>query len=231
MRRPAWPWLLIILGVVGLVVALTQAFPGAVATNDDWVNVSYYVVFAALVAAGLVRMAQTRWRDQLRYVGVWTAIVGVLAIGVAFKDELLSVPQRLAETFGGGDPVARASGELVVPRSEGGAFVVIGEVNGQRVRFIVDTGASETVLSPDDARRAGVDTAALTYDRLSETANGVGRSARYVGRIQVGPVAFDNFVMAVNQAPMSTSLLGHSFLNRLESYEVRGDKLILRPRR
>jgi aspartyl protease family protein len=176
-------------------------------------------------------MAQTRWRDQLRYVGVWTAIVGVLAIGVAFKDELLSVPQRLAETFGGGDPVARASGELVVPRSEGGAFVVIGEVNGQRVRFIVDTGASETVLSPDDARRAGVDTAALTYDRLSETANGVGRSARYVGRIQVGPVAFDNFVMAVNQAPMSTSLLGHSFLNRLESYEVRGDKLILRPRR
>src|SRR5206468_129815 len=82
--------------------------------------------------------------------------------------------------------------------------VLIGKVNGQRVRFIVDTGATDVVLSPDDARRLGLDVGKLAYIHGAETANGVGYGAEYVAdSLEVGPIAMTGVKMTVNQAPMS----------------------------
>jgi aspartyl protease family protein len=107
----------------------------------------------------------------------------------------------------------------------------MGQVNGQAVRFLVDTGASETVLSPADAKRIGVDTAGLAFDHPSETANGVGYAAPLTAdSLAVGTIRFENVPMLVNQAPMSSSLRGMSFLKRLESFKVSGRKLYLKPR-
>jgi len=155
--------------------------------------------------------------------------VAVLALVVAYREEFAGVPQRLRLAFSMGDPVATGDHELVVPQDDQGAFVIVARVNGQRVRFIVDTGATDTVLSPADARRLGVPVDQLVYDGEAETANGVGHAAAYTAQtLEVGAIRFDQFRMAVNQAPMSSSLLGMSFLNRLESFEVRGRKLILK---
>ena len=108
-------------------------------------------------------------------------------------------------------------------------FELVGKVNGQRVRFLVDTGATDTVLSPDDARRIGIDVDQLHFVQAAETANGKGYGAAYAAkRLEVGPIAFDNFALVVNRAPMSSSLLGLSFLNRLESFQVRDGQLVLR---
>jgi aspartyl protease family protein len=97
------------------------------------------------------------------------------------------------------------------------------------VRFIVDTGATGVVLSPDDARRIGVDMAGLRYTEVAETANGIGYGAPLTAdRLEVGPIAMSDFKMSVNQAPMSASLLGMSFLRRLESFRVEDHKLVLR---
>jgi aspartyl protease family protein len=117
----------------------------------------------------------------------------------------------------------------VVPQGEDGSYGVVARVNGQRVRFVIDTGATDTVLSPDDARRIGVDTGDLRYVVEAETANGVGYGAPYVAkRFEVGPIALADFKLTVNQAPMSVSLLGMSFLGRLESFHFEDHKLILR---
>jgi aspartyl protease family protein len=222
-------WLVLFAALGGIVVALARAFPEAVRTRDDWADVAYGVGVVILVSAGVFRIGRGVFAQHLRHAAIWVAIVAVLALGFAYREELAGVPQHLRLAFSAGDPVTTGDHELVIPQDERGAFVVVGKVNGQRVRFMVDTGASDTVLSPDDARRLGVAVDSLRYDDIAETANGVGHGAPYAARsLQVGPIALDNFAMTINQAPMSSSLLGLSFLNHLESFEIRGRKLILK---
>lgn len=152
----------------------------------------------------------------------------MLAVGYVYRAELAEAPQRLRLAFSAGAPVATGEHEIAIPKSEGGGYVVEGRVNGASVRFLIDTGATDTVLSPDDARRAGVDLDRLGFGLPAETANGVGYGAPFRGTLEVGPIRFDDFPMTINQAPMRRSLLGMSFLSRLESFEVRGDRLVLR---
>ena len=222
-------WLVIAAAIGGLVVALARAFPEARLAGGDWANVGYLVTLLLLLTAGASRLQRGALGQHLRHAAIWAGIVAVLALGAAYREELAGVASRVRLAFSGGTPVALSARELAVPQNEAGAYVVIGKVNGQKVRFIVDTGATDTVLSPDDARRIGIPVDALRFVREIETANGVGRSAPYTAeRLEVGPVRFDDFEMAVNQAPMSASLLGMSFLSRLESFEFRQRRLILK---
>lgn len=222
-------WLIFVLGLVGLVLGLHRAFPEAVRTPDDWARVAYSLGLILLVTAGLFRAGRIVRPEHLRYAAIWAAIVGALALGFAYRAELSEAPRRLQLAFSAGDPVATEPGEVVIPRDESGHYVVVAKVNGERVRFLVDTGATDTVLSPEDARRIGLATDQLSYVRAAETANGLGYVAPAVAdRFEIGPLAFSDFPLAVNQAPMSISLLGMSFLSRLDSFHFEGPNLVLR---
>ncbi len=225
----AWPLLVLLAGIGILVLALRRSFPEARFSGTDWGDAAYLAGFALLVAAGLWRARSLRPTRLLRQAAIWVAVVAVLALGYAYRDELEGVSQRVAIAFGTGRPVITSPHELVISQDAEGAFQAVGQVNGQPVRFMVDTGASETVLAPQDAQRLGVDTASLSYDVQSETANGKGYGAPYLARsLEVGPIRLSNFKMEINKAPMSSSLLGMSFLKRLDSYEFRGRKLYLK---
>lgn len=222
-------WLVLVGGLAGLVAALAHAFPEAVRKRADWANVAYAAMLVVLVSAGLLRARRGLFSQHLRNAALWSALVAILALGFAYRAELAGVPQHLRLAFSTGEPVTSGDHELVVPQDDQGAFVVVAAVNGRRVRFVVDTGASDTVLSPQDARALGIDVERLHYDAAAETANGVGYGARYVARrLQVGPIGLDDFPMVVNQSPLSASLLGLSFLDRLAAFEVHDRKLILR---
>ena len=228
-RGRPWLWLVIVGAVGGLIVALVRAFPEAMRTGDDWASVGYLAGFLVLVTAGFARARPGAISQHLRHAAIWAGIIAVLALGFADREELAGVPQRRRRAFSTGAPVATAEHELVIPQNDEGGFVVVGLVNGQRVLFVVDTGATDTVLSPADARRLGVPMDELRYIHESETANGTGLSAPYeADRLEIGPIGFNDFRMSINQAPLSSSLLGLSFLDRLESYEFRGRKLILK---
>jgi aspartyl protease family protein len=227
--RIAWPLVVLVLGLAGLMLALSRAFPEVRLNGQDWGNGLYLVGFALVVAAGLSRMGRTSPTRILQHAAIWVAIAAGIALGFAYRDEIVSVPQRVAIAFGTGRPVAVGAHELVISEDDRGAFETVAQVNGQPVRFMIDTGATDTVLAPQDARRLGVDLASLKFDRQAETANGQGHGAAYVARsFAVGPIQFDDFPMEINQAPMSNSLLGLSFLSRLDSFEIRGRKLYLK---
>lgn len=224
-------WLCFGVVLAGLVWALARAFPEAVTTRDDWASVAYMAGFALLLAAGAFRAGRRLRPQHLRYAVIWIGVAALLAIGFTYQDELKDAGRRLRVAASGGDPVALGDRELVVPQGADGHYWVVARVNGERVRFMVDTGATDTVLSPDDARRIGVDVAGLRYDREASTANGIGYGAALVAdRLDVGPISFFGFPVVVNRAPMGTSLLGMSFLRRLESFHFEGRQLILRPR-
>lgn len=219
-------WLAALMAVIAGVWLLFQAFPGAVSSPEDWGWVAWGVFMMALFSTALLDTGRIRWAEKARHAAIWAGIVAVLILGVTYRAELAGVMQRVRMTLSSSYPVAVSPRELVVTAGDGGHFLVMGKVNGQLVRFLVDTGASETVLSPADARRVGIDTAALTFDRPSETANGVGYGAAVkADSLSVGEIAFNDVPIIINQAPMSSSLLGMTFLRRLESFQVRGDKL------
>jgi len=233
---PAWrmrgrllPWLLFLAALAALIVALLLAYPEAMRSPQDWSGVAYYALFLVLLAAGAFRARQGRFGGQLKAAVIWLAIGGTAALIYAYREELAGVPERLRLAFSTERPVAVGQHELVIPQDEQGAFAVIGKVNGQKVRFIIDTGSSETVLAPADARRLGVDLGKLRYIEAAETANGKGYGAPYLAsRLEVGPIGLENVRMVINQAPMTSSLLGLDFLDRLDSFQIKGRSLYLK---
>jgi aspartyl protease family protein len=111
----------------------------------------------------------------------------------------------------------------------GGHFVLEAMVNGAPIRFLVDTGASNVVLDPEDAERAGLRASRLRFTQTFHTANGNVRGAPVTLReLRIGQFSLYDLDASVNEVSLGISLLGMAFLSRLDSYEVRGDRLILR---
>jgi aspartyl protease family protein len=117
-----------------------------------------------------------------------------------------------------------------IARGGGGSFSVTTQVNGARVAMVLDTGASSVVLTQEAAKAAGLPLEVLNYSVQVDTANGRGRAAPVtLDRLSIGNIT-ERSVPALIAQPgqLRTNLLGMSFLNRLESWEVRGDKLLMR---
>jgi aspartyl protease family protein len=96
--------------------------------------------------------------------------------------------------------------------------------------MVLDTGASAVVLTHEAARAAGLPLEVLKYSVNVDTANGLARAAPVtLDRVSIGGLT-ERSVPALVASPgaLRTSLLGMTFLNRLESWEVRGDRLLLR---
>ena len=126
-------------------------------------------------------------------------------------------------------PVPTGEREMVISESPGGSYMVYGKVNGTPVPFLIDTGASDIVLSPGDARRIGIDVDGLDFAHVYETANGQGRGAPYrVASLQVGDIVLHDVAVSINQAPMQSSLLGAAFLRKLKSFGFGDHQMVLR---
>jgi aspartyl protease family protein len=119
--------------------------------------------------------------------------------------------------------------ELIVRAGPNGQFMVNAVVDGVEVRFLVDTGASSVVLTAEDAERLGYRLDELEYSDRYQTANGEILGAPVVlPELRIGDLEIEDVRSSVIRAPLSTSLLGMTFLSRLESFEVRDKGLILR---
>ena len=119
--------------------------------------------------------------------------------------------------------------EYVIQAGAGGHFLIEAVVNGAPVDFLVDTGASEIVLTLADAERMGLQPETLRFTQRFATANGEVRGAPVILReIRIGQFSLFDVPASVNEAPLRVSLLGMSFLKRLNGYEVDDGRLILR---
>jgi aspartyl protease family protein len=159
----------------------------------------------------------------------WVVIGLLLAVGYSYRAELQEAGDRvLAELIPGR---AATHGRMVeIVRGKTGDFSIHTQVNGAKVAMLLDTGASSVVLTHEAAKAAGLPTDMLTYTVNVDTANGPMHAAPVtLDRIVVGSVTERGVPALVVQAGgLKSNLLGMTFLNRLESWEVRGDKLRLR---
>lgn len=120
---------------------------------------------------------------------------------------------------------ASASNTIVYTPNEQGHVILEAAVNGAPVRMLVDTGASLVTLTPADARAAGIDPAGLVFSGHVNTANGAAHMAPVnLRELRLGQLSIYDVPAAVLEN-LNVSLLGMSFLSRLQGYEMREGKL------
>lgn len=117
-----------------------------------------------------------------------------------------------------------------IPKGSDGHFWANATVNQKAVRFLVDTGATQVVLTPADALRLGFPAADLTFDQKVITANGPSYAALIsLNSVGVGQSTVRNVQALVVKDGLTTSLLGMSYLGRLSRFEATPSSLILHP--
>lgn len=131
-----------------------------------------------------------------------------------------------------GDISARAGNgiaEFATNRAPDGHFYADVRINGASVRMLIDTGATTTLLSRNDARRAGIQARPGEFNQRGRTVGGdIALKPVTIGRMALGPVIAHNVPAMVAEADVPISLLGQSFLRRVGRVEIEGDRLVLR---
>ena len=231
MRQNNWTWAaLFLLGLAALVLFLMNRLPDALEGEDKQMRLVYSLLLLTFVGGSVILGWRERAGVALKQALAWVAIGLVLVIGDSYRDVFSDMGTRVQLELIPSSPVEREPGTAYLSRGMGGHFNADALVNGTHVRFLVDTGASDVALTRTDAQRLGIDTAALNYTISYQTANGIVRGARVMlDEVSVGAISLRNVQASVTEGDgLGMSLLGMSFLGRLEAVEVRGERLVLR---
>ncbi|CAA9329190.1 MAG: CblY, a non-orthologous displasment for Alpha-ribazole-5'-phosphate phosphatase [uncultured Microvirga sp.] len=222
---------LALLGAAVLVANSGQATVAGIAAGD-FASLAAFGGVAFVAASALIGAFRGRFAEGVRALLAWAAIGFVFVAGYTYRFELAEVTARIAGELAPGRTAVGPGGEVTVSRRADGSFVLGARVNDRDMRFIFDTGATTVVLTPESARAAGLNPDTLEYTVPVSTANGRTVAAPVIlDRLTVGPIT-EQRVRALITRPglLRENLLGMTFLERLGSYEVRNNRLILRGR-
>ena len=115
-----------------------------------------------------------------------------------------------------------------MPRRPDGHYSVTVAINGVPIEFVIDTGATDMVLSQADAARAGLDPANLAYLGSAMTANGEVRTATVrLETVNLSGIEDRNVRAVVNQGDLDGSLLGMGYLGRFSNIQITNGQMIL----
>lgn len=185
-----------------------------------------YLLMAFMLVLGALMGRREPLARTLTTALAWIAIFAGGFVVFTFRDDLGYVAQRLrAEATG--EPV-RQGQEIRIPMALDGHFWVDGLVNGKRVKFLVDSGASVTTIGRETAAEAGV-RVSPTRDQVVRTGNGFIRVATgSAGKLEVGNIERHNIAVHVADEG-DLNVLGMNFLSSLQRWGVEGRWLILAP--
>ena len=222
-------WIVLLAIAFALLVAIGRQ-SGNTLSSGDVGYFAYYLILLVFVGSSLVVLFRRQLAQALKAAAIWVAIGLALIVGYSYRSGLNDVYQRVMAELVPGRAINRAPRTVEIVRGRSGDFQLTAHVNGVRIPMVLDTGATSVVLTEQAAKAAGLPIQVLVYDVDVDTANGRTRAAAVtLDRIGVGNVEERSVPALVAQrGQLRTSLLGLSFLNRLESWEVRGDKIVMR---
>jgi aspartyl protease family protein len=188
--------------------------------GDSTARLIYLGLLLAALGGWVIAEFRGRVGFALRTAMAWGMIfLGVMAGYGLWQEVRTDVIPRQAVMDGG---------EITLPRAPNGHYYLTLDIAGTPLRFMVDTGATNVVLSRDDARKLGFDPATLMYLGQAQTANGIVRTARVeLQDVRLGPYTDPTLRAFVNDGEMDGSLLGMDYLGRYR-IEIAGDRMVLR---
>ena len=165
---------------------------------------------------------------------VFFAIAALALAGLMpkFMSSVGSTPAPRAEQTRNAAPTPQTSANYrtVTVRSDArGHFQVEGAVDGRRLDFMVDTGASVVVLRERDAARLGIFPTPRDYTGRSSTANGIVKVAPVrLPSLEVNGIrVYDVSAAVIPDESLSVNLLGMSFLGRVRRFEMANGRLVM----
>ena len=188
---------------------------------DAQARLFYLALLGMVIAGGVFYNYRDRFGTAVQHAAIWVLIFLGATIAYGFKDQLTS--QLYPDT-------AQSLNDrtIALRRADDGHFYARVRVNGTEIRFMVDTGATNLVLSQQDARRAGFSLDSLSFVLPTNTANGRIYGAGVVlERVELGGFVDTDVRAMVNGGRMNNSLLGMTYLDRFRSFSVEGDRLLL----
>jgi len=190
-------------------------------TGDDTASLIYLVLLACAVGGWFLMQGRDSIGKTLQMAMIW----GFIFLGMVAGYGLWSDVQRQTT---GGQMLQRGEGQISVPRQPDGHYYLTLELNAERIRFVVDTGATDMVLTRADARRAGLDPDTLNFIGIANTANGQVRTAPVrIDTVKLGNITDTNVRASVNGGEMDGSLLGMGYLEKWGRIEISGGELRL----
>ena len=183
----------------------------------DTMQLIYYVVLLIVIGGAVLFELSGRGSKAMRQLVLWIVLFAGVALAAEWWDNSGPTRQQVLE-----------GGRIEIPAGRDGHFHLEALVNGQPVRFMVDTGASTIALGRDDARKVGIDPDDLAYVGTAMTANGQVQTAPVtLKEIAIGDITDRNIRAWVIGGDLDGSLLGMSYLRTFARVSFEGDLLVL----
>ena len=189
--------------------------------ENDFASLIYLSVFAAVILGSVLISRRGELGKVFRQVGIWFLIfVSVVALVASWQD-IRQSGQSISLQISEG-------GSIIIPKEVDGHYYLTLTINDRDINFLVDTGASDIVLTRQDAARVGFDPDQLNYWGTANTANGTVRLATVrLGTVRLGDLVDKNVRASVNDAVMKKSLLGMRYLSKFV-IEITKNQMILK---
>jgi len=190
--------------------------------EKDFARLIYLSVLVVAILGSVLISRRGAYGKMFRQAGVWLLIfMGLVAIVASWQDIRQS-----------GQTMSFQQSEdsaIIIPKEIDGHFHLTVTINDRPIEFLVDTGASDIVLTRNDAARVGFDPNRLDYWGMANTANGTVRLATIrLETVRLGEFIDKNIRASVNKAPMEKSLLGMRYLSKFRAIEISNDQMILK---
>jgi aspartyl protease family protein len=195
--------------------------------GDQALNFIYLLGCLVLVGSALM-VRRLPFGQTLRMVLAWLLIFAAAFVAFALKDDFVALGQRAMAAVRGDNVIETSGGEIRIRRDDDGHFWVNGEVNGRPVRFLVDSGATVTMLGRATAERVGI-APGDSFGVMISTANGTTMADRgRAGRIRIGPIERGDLAVHISRGQDDTNVIGMNFLSTLSAWGVEGSTLRLK---
>ncbi len=190
-------------------------------SGEDTGMMVYLVILAGILVTHVILRNRTNLSRIFRHGAIWSVIfVGAIAGAMLWQDIRHDFAFRQATVTDGG--------RIEIRRAADSHYYLTLEANGVPVRFVVDTGATNIVLSRHDSQRTGINPDDLNFIHVAHTANGQTRMARaMLSTLALGPIVDHNVAVSVNEGEMDDSLLGMDYLERFDRIEISDGTLTL----
>lgn len=191
-------------------------------------NFLYLILLIVLVGSAFfarrIPMAQ-----GLKMFAAWGLIFLAVFVAFTLRHDFIDLGDRVLAELRGTAAVADDGETLRIRLAEDGHFWVTAELNGEPVRFLVDSGATMTSISAATARRAGIEPS-NRFPAVVQTANGTIAVQRgRVERIRLGSISREDLGVHIFNGPDDVNVIGMNFLSSLTAWGVEGRWLVLTP--
>lgn len=189
-------------------------------TQGEWTNLIYSILLLSMMISSMFIRSTTDNGKKFKNLAIWLTII--LVVALLYNNRFLFknfVPYQAYDT---------GNNELKITKSNDNHFYIAINIDNKKVLFLIDTGATTTTLTLNDAKKLGIDIDRLNFNIPLNTANGVSFGASTeVYNIKIGDFTIDSIWVIVSKDLDGKSLLGMNFLNKLNGYDIRQDKMTL----